>query len=439
MMRRARLLLSVAASTMALASCQAFVDTEPGAGIGAACRKDTDCQASACFDGVCAIECAPGSNECPAGTFCSDAALCQLPMRVAALYPGPGGKAQDWALAHDLGFQRAADQLPYLTEVLPISNVGDAADAAAQAAAAVGQGFNAIFAASPDWNTAIRDLAAQNPAVQFFTVGGGGGPGNHHGYYGRLYKAWYLAGAAAASVEAGGRLGIVGSFVTPSVVRHINAFVRGARSVDPTIVAEVQWMHEWVSTPGNPSDVELAASLVDNGATVVTYHGYNRFAGTQALADGAWVVANNLLRNGEDELWCTAERCLGTVYWNWAPLYRRLIDEAHSASLGPGAAANDDIGEDPASSVPNFDLRRPELADANDILLKSLVGNGVGVPFQGPFCFTDGSCVEEGQTLNDGDLGAMCRFVEGVVTHVGPGTDEPALVPNEADCQFDEE
>ena len=291
-------------------------------------------------------------------------------------------------------------------------------------------------------NTNGMMLASANPAVQFFTVGGGGGPGNHHGYYGRLYKAWYLAGVAAASVEPGGRLGIVGSYVTPAVVRHINAFVRGAQSVDPDIVAEVQWMGEWVDTSsgGEDSDRTLAKSLVANGATVVAYHGYNRFAAQAVLEEtDAWVIGNNLLPYvegaGEQTPWCNQAKCLGTVYWNWAPLYRRLIGDAHSASLGPNAGANDNIAVDPALSVPNFHLEVASLQEANDLLLKDLAADGgVGLPFRGPFSFTDGKVVEAEQTLNDGDLGSMCRFVVGVVEKDGEGMDVPALVPPEGDC-----
>ena len=165
-----------------------------------------------------------------------------------------------------------------MTEVQTTSNVVDADGAAAKAAAAVSQGFDAIFAASSDWNGAMIALAQQNPGVQFFTAGGGGGASNHHGYYGRLYKAWYLAGVAAASVEPAGRLGVVGSYVTPAVVRHINAFVRGARTIDPDIVAEVQWMGEWIdsSSDGEDSDVTLTKSPPPG--TVIAYHCYNRFS-----------------------------------------------------------------------------------------------------------------------------------------------------------------
>ena len=37
----------------------------------------------------------------------------------------------------------------------------------------------------------------------------------------------------------------MGSFVTPEVVRHINAFTRGAHRVDPSIVVEVRWEGFW--------------------------------------------------------------------------------------------------------------------------------------------------------------------------------------------------
>src|SRR5687768_13676028 len=129
-MRRARLALLALAALPALGSCQAFVNTEPGAGVGSACRKDIDCQASECISGVCAIRCESEGDECPEGTICTEAQLCQLPMRIASFYPG--GPGQDWTVAHDKGFEAASGALAYLTQVLPTSNVVDANDVAAK-------------------------------------------------------------------------------------------------------------------------------------------------------------------------------------------------------------------------------------------------------------------------------------------------------------------
>lgn len=73
-MRRAASALLVVALA---ASCQAFVDTDTGSGIGTACTKDEDCQAARCQDLVCVLDCET-QEDCPEGTQCVDL-LCRLP------------------------------------------------------------------------------------------------------------------------------------------------------------------------------------------------------------------------------------------------------------------------------------------------------------------------------------------------------------------------
>ena len=424
-------------------SCQAFVEPDTLAGIGASCRADTDCQASSCIGEVCALEC-ESQDDCPDGTLCTEVKLCQLPLKVALVVPTSGSN-QDWTTAHLVGAQAAVAPLAFVA-----TQVFDGADTAEEAAGlvqqAVNEGFQVIFGASSDFNGAMSAAADQNPGVQFFTCGGGGGPSNHHGYYGRLYEAWYIAGKVAAAKTTTGRLGAIGSYVTPAVVRHINAFTRGARSVDETIVVEVRWMGEWIDpvpVGSPPEDVErmLASQLLATGCDVISYHGYKRSAAFEVAESGGagdFVIGNNF------ELACDdpkIENCIGTVYWNWAPLYRDLIVAVHGQQVQPGASALAKIQIDPAESVPNFKVVDPNLQTLVDEQRTALANAGGGGPvFTGQFC-TNGEqrqpkCVDAGVTIEEDELRDMCWFVDGVKTSDGgdPPVDAEATVPAEGDC-----
>jgi basic membrane lipoprotein Med (substrate-binding protein (PBP1-ABC) superfamily) len=433
--RAAALLLALCAH-----ACQAFVEPDTLAGIGASCREDTECHASSCINGVCALEC-ESQDDCPDGTLCTEVKLCQLPLKVAFVVPTSGAN-QDWTTAHLVGAQAAVAPLAFVA-----TQVFDGADTAEEAAGlvqqAVNEGFQVVFGASSDFNGAMQAAAGANPGVQFFTCGGGGGASNHHGYYGRLYEAWYIAGKVAAKKTTTNRLGAVGSYVTPAVVRHINAFTLGALSENPIIEVEVRWMHEWidpvqVGVPPEDEDRVLASQLLATGCDVISYHGYKRSAASKvAESAGASVIGNNF------ELACDdpkIENCIGTVYWNWAPLYRDLIVAVHGQQLQPGANALAGLQVNPAESVPNFKVVDPNLQTLVDEQRNALASaGGVGPVFSGPFCTNgqrDPLCVDEGSTIGEDELRGMCWFVDGVVTSDGadPPVDTPATVPAEGDC-----
>src|SRR3546814_5671800 len=55
----------------------------------------------------------------------------------------------------------------------------------------------------------------------------------------------YLAGMAAGSVSKSGKLGIIGAFQIPQLLRSINAFTLGAQSVNPKATTTVVWTGGW--------------------------------------------------------------------------------------------------------------------------------------------------------------------------------------------------
>jgi basic membrane protein A and related proteins len=431
---RAAIVLSIAAL---LASCQAFVDTDTAAGIGAQCSKDRDCQGARCQDDLCVLDC--GSQEdCPEGTQCLGA-LCQLPLRAAFIWSGDPG-AEDWTRSHEIARATLQGRLSFLTEAKAFPNVATPAGAAAAIDQAIAEKFDVIFANSPSFATTMQEKAAANEAIDFFTAGGRVLAGNHSSYDGRMYKAWYLAGQAAATKSPGKqRLGMVASFVTPTVVQHVNAFTLGARRIAPDIVVEVRWIgfwHDIAPMPPEPKEAALTEALVDTGCDVIAHQADNGLVVQKvaSLASGALSIGYNTADS------CSAAPCIGAVYWNWTPLYLSILNDVHRGAGPENANVLADIEVNPADSVVNFDAQD----DGIDVQLGGdLVGlaeeEGVGRVFTGPFCFDNaGDCVEAGVALSDDDLRSMCRFVEGVVEKEDPADplsiDVDAIVPLQDDC-----
>lgn len=66
-----------------------------------------------------------------------------------------------------------------------------------------------------------------------------------------------------------GNLGFVAAKPIPQVLRNINSFTLGARSIKPTITTQVIFTGDW-SLP--VKEAEATNSMIDQGADVITCH-----------------------------------------------------------------------------------------------------------------------------------------------------------------------
>jgi len=119
----------------------------------------------------------------------------------------------------------------------------------------------------------ILKLAADYPEVQFFHCGGlyeeGKHPKNVGSYFGYIDEAQYVAGVVAGHMSKTGKLGFVAAKPIPQVLRNINSFTLGARSIKPTITTQVIFTGDW-SVP--TKEAEATNSLADQGIDVITCH-----------------------------------------------------------------------------------------------------------------------------------------------------------------------
>ncbi len=119
----------------------------------------------------------------------------------------------------------------------------------------------------------ILKIAKEYPEVQFFHCGGryeaGKHPNNVGSYFGYIDEAQYIAGIVAAHTSKTGKLGFIGAKAIPQVLRNINSFTLGARSVKPEITTQVVFTGDW-SIP--VKEAEAANSMADQGIDVLTCH-----------------------------------------------------------------------------------------------------------------------------------------------------------------------
>ena len=118
----------------------------------------------------------------------------------------------------------------------------------------------------------ILELAKEYPEVQFFHCGGlyqEGMPKNVGSYFGYIDEAQYVAGIIAGHTTKTGKLGFIAAKPIPQVLRNINSFTLGARSVKPEITTQVIFTGDWALPV---KEAEAANSMADQGVDVLTCH-----------------------------------------------------------------------------------------------------------------------------------------------------------------------
>lgn len=435
---RARALTAIFATCL-FAGCTVLVTGETGKGLGEPCADDEECHGDGiCGGGICTLPC-DSDAVCPETTSCFGN-TCQLPLKVGFIYVGVP-EDFGWTLTHEEGRKYVEKELPYV-ETSYVTNVFTVETTLAAIDDFVEQGVDVIVANSFSIREPTLDAAADNPDTLFLVCSGNETTGNLGTYFARSHQAWYVAGAAAAAKSSTGRLGFVGSFVTPEVVRHINAFTLGARSVDSSIVVEVRWEGFWFDLDepvgGKSRDVILTEELLETDCDVIAHNMDTPFV--VGAVEEASEAGMNVFSIGNDNLnACDFGKgsCIGVPYWNWGPLYARIFEDIHKQRFDPSVKINDNIRVNPEESISYFGANGGVVEPTLAIQLAELTGSLAADPdfaFRGPYDTTgQRDDVKSGEEISDDELLTMCWFVEGVVEKDDPSdpmsADVPARVP----------
>jgi len=440
--RLGALALTSALLFVGLSACQLVVSDEVGKGIGEICQSDGDCQAARCNRNICASTCSV-ATDCPAPSTCTSAGLCEVPLKVGFLYVGVV-EDEGWTLTHEQGRKEAMSALPYLqTDVA--TNIFLPDDIATVVDGFVQKGTKVVVANSFSQRESVKVAAAKYPDVKFLVCSGNETGENFGTYFARMEQAYYIAGYVSAQATKTKRLGFVGSYITPEVVRHVNAFTRGARRFSPEVVVEIRWEGFWFDLDppvgGEYNETLLARSLLASGCDVLAHNMDN--GRVVRAVEAARAGGKNVYSIGNDNRdACNAgpTSCLGTSYWSWGTLYTQLFDQMHRGQWDPAISVNDPISANTTTSTVGFAVNNavtgPDIAiSANELLASLARPGGAALPFTGPFCSTGqrASCVAAGEAVSDKELTTMCWFAEGVVERSDPAdsssADRPALVP----------
>jgi len=292
-------------------------------------------------------------------------------------------------------------------EVTRLENIPEGAEATATFDQLARDGYNLIIGTSFGYMDPMLETAGKYPDACFQHASGYKTAENMGNFFGAMEEARYLSGIAAAKASPTGKLGYVAAFPIPEVIRGINAFTLGARSVNPDATVQVAWTSTWF----DPAvEKEAAESLLQAGADVLAMHQDTTATGEAAKEAGAkWVGYNSDTMAAEFEgTWLT-----GPV-WNWGPHYVEM-----AKAVAAGTCQTEPYYGNMADGMITLGVFGSDVdQETQDLIAEKAAAiiDGSLLPFTGPINDNTGTeRIAAGASASLGDLLGQDYFVEGVI------------------------
>lgn len=183
------------------------------------------------------------------------------------------------------------------------------------------------------YSPAVDAVNEEFPDILFAFSGSGNDPVGGNGYWIDVFihEPAYLAGIIAGMMTETDQISGVAAFPFPNVNGPLNAWIDGAKSVNPDVTAEVTYIESWFD-PAKAKD--SAAAQIAAGSDMVYAE---RFGPFEAVLE-----ANGVLAFGHfsDQLAISPEVVLTSPIALWDPAFNTLVDAwyAHATDGTPYAA-----------------------------------------------------------------------------------------------------
>jgi basic membrane protein A len=342
-------------------------------------------------------------GEAPGEPPVAEAVAVEKP-KVAFVYVGPVGD-MGWTYAHDQGRLYLEKELG--VETVYSELVAEGPDSTRVIRDYAEKGYGVVFATSFGYMDSVIEVAAEYPDTVFEHCTGYKIADNAGIYDGRGYQGWYLSGIVAGKMTKNNILGYIAPYPIPEVVRNMNAFALGARSVNPDAEVHPIWIFDWVNPP---KEREAAEALYDLGADVIARESDSTEADKLAQEKGIYAIGYNsdVVRDQSPDAFLTAP------IWNWGLFYKKAVEDVMN-----GTWTNTPVWwglkEGLLELAPIADFV-PDDAKALVEEKKAEIVAGEFDVFVGPIKDNTGELrVPEGETMTDEEKLAFDWLVEGVV------------------------
>ncbi|WP_018633424.1 BMP family ABC transporter substrate-binding protein [Neomegalonema perideroedes] len=332
------------------------------------------------------------------------AAFAEEPLKIGFIYVGPIGDF-GWSYQHDQGRLALEKEFGDRVQTTYVESVPEGPDAERVLRQLATSGHKLIFATSFGFMDATAKVAKAFPDVKFEHATGYTRADNLATYSGRFEEGRYILGVIAGKTTQSGKIGYIGAFPIPEVLRGVNAFTLGLQSVNPEATVSVVWANTWYD-PGKEADA--ARAVIAQGADVIAQH-TDSPAPLQAAENSGTVKA---FGQASDMIKFAPTAQLTAIVDDWAPYYigrvQAVLDGTWESQDHWGGLAAGDVHMAPYTNMPDEVKALAEETQAK-------IASGELNIFSGPISDRDGTeRVAAGEALDDAAQLEMNWFVKGV-------------------------
>ncbi len=327
------------------------------------------------------------------------------PFKVAFIYIGPPGDL-GWTYEHDRGRKMLEEEFGDRIETAYTENVEEGPDAARIIRDYAEQGYDMVFTTSFGYMDPTLEVAQEFPDVIFEHCSGYKTADNLATYFGRMYQPRYLSGIVAGSMTESNIIGYVAAVPIPEVIRGINAFTRGVRSVNPEAEVRVVWTNTWYDPV---KEREAAVGLLDEGADIIAQHQDTTEPQKAAAERGKLSIGYD-----SDMRAFVGDTVLTSPIWNWGTYYVETVGAAMEGTWETHQVygSMEEGFVDLAEFSPEVPQEVKDLVAAE----QERIYSGEWDVFWGPIKDQNGEeRYAEGEKMTDDEILNMDWFVEGVV------------------------
>jgi len=366
--------------------------------------------AAACGDDEADEEVAATTTAAPATTAAPTTEAPAEPLRIAFMYDGEiddGG----WNEAHENGRQYLIANMDGI-ETTFVENLSPGSEFQAAFEDFGSQGYDLVICTT--WcQDDVLVVAPNYPDTVYLSWGGYQTAPNVGHFDGATEDGRYLDGLVAGSQPGVELIGYVGGFAIEEVVRGVNAFMIGAREINPDIETQVVWVNSWYDPA---AEQQAAQALVDAGADLLAAE-----VNAPAVASVAEASGIGYIHYGIDGSGLAPNSWLSGFTFNWGPYYlsqaQALADGTWEPALSYGGLRDGVVGMSPfgdavtAETIALVEQRRQEIVD------------GTFDYFAGPITDNQGNVViAEGETVPWEERTLCCQWlIEGVIGEIPAG------------------
>ncbi len=329
-------------------------------------------------------------------------------VKVGFVYVGPTGD-HGWTYRHDIGRQDVEKVYGDRVETTYVENVAEGPDAERVMRQMALAGHDIIFATSFGYMDAMLNVAKEFPNVKFEHATGYKTAPNMANYGLKLYQARHVQGVIAGMMTKTNTICYVAAFPIPEVIREINTYYLGAKSMNPDVEVQIVWVNTWYN-PGKESDA--ARALLSQGCDIIAQH-----TDSPAPLQTAQSMGFHGFGQASDQYNFAPKAQLTATIDNWSPYYIAKVGAVLDGTWETGTYFGDisecdatgcAVGMAPFTNMPD-DVR----AKAEEV--KAAIEAGTYFAFTGPIKDSTGKLqIPAGEIADRAHLDSMMYYVEGI-------------------------